>query len=155
MVLMTLGILAELFWSYSQAVRTAASKNRTLCALQIGLSTVRNELREAIQVDQPGAGGSTHELKFSKIDPTISRFPGPGPLWNPFLPAHIERLRYFLFDDQLKREVIFADGTQRQSILLQPVSDFTVARGSVEDYEIAVTIPEDRRQRRVVTQVVR
>ena len=76
------------------------------------------------------------------------------PQWNPFQPAQVERLRLVVTDGQLLREVKFSDGSQGQAVLLDNVLALSCQRGAVEDFEIALTVDEDRRQRRLVTRVV-
>lgn len=151
LTLVVLGILAGLLKTYSQAVRSQASKARWLQAAQLALERMRCELREATQVDAPISG----QLSFVKPDPAQPRYSPVPPAWNPLASSRQCRVRYYLSGERLNREVTLADASRSDHSLLDGVLVFQVTVHPQQLYELMLEVRDQQRSRQLLTRVMR
>lgn len=83
LVLFVVGVLGELVWDYSRAVRQSKGKELTFAALQMAAERVQSEVRAALpDTLNPGAGS----LQFDRIHPMdTTRLPANPPQADPEL----------------------------------------------------------------------
>lgn len=117
------------------------------------VTRVAEELTEATEIYAPAAGENTSEVEFSKIDPAASRLPSPpagpppplpagSPLFNPTAADHTLRIRIYLDDHQLIRQVTFPGGASRFSVLAHELYGFTAERLSRDEVSLRASFME-------------
>lgn len=103
-VFLIFGVAAQLLMGYAGVMKSSAGKSDTLSSLQVGMQVMIDDLRQATQVLSPPAGGSSLDLRFSKIDPTLNWLPGPVPgSWSPLAASNLVDVRYYLDTGRLLR----------------------------------------------------
>lgn len=108
-VFLVLGIATHLLKEYTSILKSSAAKSSSLSSMQVALQQMLDDLKQATQVNSPPAGGSSADLSFDKVDPAAAWLPSPIPspatAWDPLDPAMQLRVRYYLSNGNLLRDV--------------------------------------------------
>ena len=108
-----------------------------------------DDLRQAVSVSSPPSGGSSLDLTFQKVNPTVDWLPAPIPnpatSWNPADPTKLVEVHYYLNQDQLLRDVTaLPSGSPDSWTLAQGVAGMQLQdRG--DGIEIQLTLQESHR----------
>lgn len=130
LMLTTLAILVR---SYGGSSRASDVHDASLSGSRLAVESVRRDGEAAVKLLEPVLGSNTASpiLRLQRIDPEIVRLPetmpDPAPgLWDPYDPAQMVEVRYYLTADILWREVFLGDGTQSKVAMGEHVQSFFV-----------------------------
>jgi len=158
-----LAIYAGLVTRYSAITRFMARKDTTMQAALVGLERMRSEATQALQVLDPAPTVTTAvaELKFTRVDPEATdrlpediQDPVPATAWRPHRPEHLLVVRYFKDGADLKREVVFPDGSKAEQSVARDVDGFSAENLPDGNLRLTLTVQEEQRIRKLWAELV-
>lgn len=141
-----LGVFASLVYGYSRVMRHVSGKDRTLEGLHSGLVTALSEVGSATQVLAPLSATPEAMLDLTRIDRgNLNRFPTTTPgSWDPLDPTFQSRVRYYLLEDRLIREVTPSGGTSQLFPVALKVVDFRVSQATPGLVDLQASFQEEK-----------
>ncbi len=140
-----LALTGKLIGNYRDAENHAKGIERSIEGSQLTLGRLTHELSQAITIGTPALGGSASEVIFTKIDPTVARYPVPMdpslPSFDPLTPT--TTVRYYRSGDNLMRQS--PSGGGRSVVLATGVRGFAVDWVAQYRVEVVLSIQERTR----------
>lgn len=149
LVLFVVGVLGELVWDYSRAVRQSKGKELTFAALQMAAERVQSEVRAALPGTlNPGVGF----LQFDRIHPSdVARLPANPPqadpqlLAPPFPPLWDPRPAGTLLHVNYSYDPATLSLARNGVLLASSIAGFSTAGVAGQGIQISLSIQENRK----------